>query len=117
MLPACAGPTRPPPTVEQPTDSIEAFAATARKLDTIECPEGAILKGTPPPDGDYAWCELPSGETHWPWMVWPSRGTPRKIATYRNGKLNGTWQQWHTGVDTLARIEEYVDGERHGRSV
>jgi antitoxin component YwqK of YwqJK toxin-antitoxin module len=40
--------------------------------------------------------------------VWPGRGTPRKIATYERGKLQGTWTQWHSEGDTLARVDGYV---------
>ncbi len=91
-------------------------APSIPKPDKIACPQGAVLKGTPPPEGTYAWCELPDGRRHGPWMTWPTRGNPRKIAIYRKGKLNGTWTQWHYEGDSLESIDHYVDDLRHGAS-
>lgn len=108
-----ADPPASAPTTASEAENAAARAATA-KSDLIVCPEGAAQRGTAPPDGAYAWCELPSGERHGPWMVWPGRGTPRKVARYERGKLHGTWTQWHTKSDALARVDTFVGGEAEG---
>ena len=91
-------------------------APSIAKPDSITCPKGTVLKGEAPPKGTYAWCELPDGRRHGPWMVWPSYGTTRKVATYDRDELHGRWAQWHQEGDRIESIDHFVRGVRHGPS-
>jgi antitoxin component YwqK of YwqJK toxin-antitoxin module len=93
-----------------------AFEET-RKSETIACPSPAVLRGEAPPAGAYAWCELSDGRRHGPWMVWPGRGAQRKIATYVEGKLEGSWLQWDSEHDMLSRLDDFSADVHHGRSL
>jgi hypothetical protein len=93
----------PPDVISEPS-AADVYAATV-KLDTITCPAGTILIGAPPPEDDYAYCELPDGTRHGPWMTWPTYGNQRKIAI-NDHDVTVHWTAWYQGDDTLETVSD-----------
>ncbi len=107
-----------PPTVAadpSPRAADKVYASIA-KLDTITCPAGTTVERDPPPVGDYAYCVLPDGTRHGPWMTWPTRGNVRKIAIYDHGAVVH-WTAWSASNDALEVDLEFRADVRHGRSL
>jgi antitoxin component YwqK of YwqJK toxin-antitoxin module len=100
---------------DRTTWTADQVRLAAVKLDSITCPAGTVLVGQAPPLGYYAYCELPTGERHGPWMTWPP-GYQRKLAIEDHGHTV-LWTAWHASNDALEIVMELRDDERHGREL
>ena len=85
------------------------------------CPEGTVLKGTPPPKNlnknewtlgleaaYHVWCEKPDGTKHGRWTAWLANGRKSCEGEHRNGKTCGRWTWWDRN-GKISAIKEYND--------
>lgn len=80
------------------------------------CPDGAVLRGAPPPDGRDVWCALPDGTRHGPHTAWWPNGRQHFQRNYAHGRLDGPWQKWRPDGRRWA-AGAYREGVRTGRWV
>jgi hypothetical protein len=104
------------------------------------CPQGAVLKGSPPPGGTEIWCEkdvdgvpvkdgifvvynvdgdrmlegyYDNGKQTGEWTMWYNNGQRASIDHYKNGAQNGLHISWYAnGVKAIEG--DYRNGEREG---
>jgi len=76
------------------------------------CPEGAVLKGKPPPHGRELWCEK-SGDKHGPYIRWHENGRLAERTEYQKGKLHGLQTSWFPAGGKSTE-NEYKEGLSHG---
>lgn len=79
----------------------------------INCPEGTLLKGDPPPKGKTLGCESSDGVKEGPFRVWHTNGTLAEEGSYLHGKLNGKMTSWSAQGKKLAE-GDYAEGELQG---
>jgi MORN repeat variant len=80
------------------------------------CPDGAELKGAPPPDGTEIWCEKEVGGIpvkDGPYVVYNLNGKMMIEGSYRDGKQSGQWTMYHPNGQR-ASMDYYTDGVRNG---
>lgn len=89
------------------------------------CPQGAELRGAPPPYGNDVACVKPNGEWHGPRTTWFDRCSRKKPCAvkqarrkfqgeYRRGIEHGWWVWWHK--DGRKGLEgNYYAGKKSGR--
>ena len=61
------------------------------------CPDGAELKGAPPPDGTEIWCEKDVGGVpvkDGAFVVYNLSGARMIEGNYHDGKREGVWHRW-----------------------
>ena len=80
------------------------------------CPDGAELKGAPPPDGTEIWCEKYVGGIpvkDGPYVVYNLNGKMMIEGAYKDGKQSGEWTMYHPNGQR-ASTDHYTDGVRNG---
>jgi hypothetical protein len=80
------------------------------------CPDGAELKGAPPPDGTEIWCEKDVGGVpvkDGPYVVYNLNGKVMIEGNYKDGKQSGEWTMYHPNGQR-ASVDYYTDGVRNG---
>jgi hypothetical protein len=80
------------------------------------CPDGAELKGAPPPDGTEIWCEKDIGGIpvkDGPYVVYNLSGVRMIEGYYHDGKQSGEWTMWHANGQRSS-VDHYTDGEQNG---
>lgn len=80
------------------------------------CPKGAVLKGSPPPEGTEIWCEknvagVPVKDGVF--VVYNVDGDRMLEGYYDNGKQTGEWTMWYDNGQR-ASIDHYKDGLQNG---
>ena len=55
-----------------------------------DCPEGSVLAGKGPPDGDAQWCEKDHVK-HGPYHAWTVTGVKTEEGWYEHGQREGRW--------------------------
>jgi hypothetical protein len=82
--------------------------APASARAAIACPEGARLVGTPPPNGNEAWCETSDQAGRWTrngaWMAWYKSGQVRAEGEYLDGRREGRWTIWSPEGEVIAEL-------------
>ena len=82
----------------------------SRPEDTVHpCPDGAVVVGSPPPNGHLQWCELERAdgafELHGERIeVWPGSHKKRE-ESFDHGVPQGTWISWHENGKKKHEIE------------
>jgi antitoxin component YwqK of YwqJK toxin-antitoxin module len=92
-----------------PPDVVRDFWTTE-----APCPEGAGLRGAPPPRGTAVWCETADGARHGGYAEWHARGAKlASIGLYERGERNGLWTSYY---DTGKKQSEqtFKAGKPHG---
>ena len=79
----------------------------------LDCPDGAVRRGSPPPDGLRAWCELPDGREHGPMKSWYDDDHVKTAGGYFQGRPHGHWQSWDEH-GALRSEGDYERGEMVG---
>ncbi len=121
-----------PPRARHPLCPIAALAlivllcAGCRRADSNKiagapksCPDGAELKGAPPPDGTEIWCEKYVGGIpvkDGPFVVYNFSGSRMIDGYYHDGKQTGEWTMWHANGQR-ASVDHYTDGVQNGLHV
>ena len=80
------------------------------------CPDGAELKGAPPPDGTEIWCEKDVGGVpvkDGAYVVYNLNGSRMIEGYYHDGKQSGEWTMWHANGQR-ASVDHYTDGVQNG---
>jgi hypothetical protein len=80
------------------------------------CPDGAELKGAPPPEGTEIWCEKSVGGVpvkEGVFVVYNFGGKRMIEGTYHDGKQSGEWTMWHSNGQR-ASVDHYTDGIQNG---
>jgi hypothetical protein len=80
------------------------------------CPDGAELKGAPPPDGAEIWCEKDVGGVpvkDGAFVAYHLGGTRMIEGNYHEGKQSGEWTMWYASGQRES-IDHYTDGVRNG---
>lgn len=90
----------------------------ATKLPAVpkSCPDGAELKGAPPPDGTEIWCEKDVGGVpvkDGVFVVYNLNGSRMIEGYYDNGKQSGEWTMWYANGQRSA-VDHYNDGVQNG---
>ncbi|MEZ4271678.1 MAG: hypothetical protein R3C68_09675 [Myxococcota bacterium] len=81
--------------------------------DESACPEGATVRGSPPPLGQLVWCERAAGVWHGRRTEWFDSGARMSDLVYENGLGNGPEIYWHSnGRKHQEGFQQ--KGERHG---
>jgi MORN repeat variant len=83
------------------------------------CPQGAELKGSPPPGGTEIWCEkdvdgVPVKDGVF--VVYNVGGDRMLEGYYDNGKQSGEWTMWYNNGQR-ASIDHYKNGVQNGLHV
>lgn len=73
------------------------WSASLDAGEPLQCPPETMLVGAPPPVGTSAWCERVDGTRHGPFAEFFPLGGVRTQAEYREGRLEGVWQQYYEG--------------------
>jgi hypothetical protein len=80
------------------------------------CPEGADLKGAPPPNGTEVWCEKEVGGVpvkDGAYVVYNLNGARMIEGTYHDGKQSGEWTMWHANGQRSS-VDHYTKGVQNG---
>jgi MORN repeat variant len=90
----------------------------AKKLAAVpkSCPDGAELKGAPPPDGTEIWCEKDVGGVpvkDGVFVVYNLNGSRMIEGYYDNGKQTGEWTMWYSNGQRSS-VDHYTDGLQNG---
>ena len=108
-----AGPAQPDvPRAMEKTSPL--FEANWLQTSDAQCPEGASLRGAPPPDSNEVWCARPDGTRHGQHIHWQSNGRKAFERRYKDGTLHGYWAEWQISGKPWT-IGQYKEGQRHGR--
>ena len=75
-------------------------------LSQRDCPEGAVLVGSAPPDGDLQRCELPGGVRHGKARAWYESGRPRAETEWWQGRKHGKFTLWYANGQKRAEGED-----------
>jgi hypothetical protein len=81
------------------------------------CPDGAELKGSPPPDGTEIWCEKEVGGVpvkDGAFVVYNLNGARMIDGYYHDGKQSGEWTMWHANGQRSS-VDHYSDGVQNGK--
>lgn len=93
---------------------VAAVAAVPRS-----CPDGAELKGSPPPGGTEIWCEKDAGGVpvkDGVFVVYNINGDRMLEGYYDDGKQTGEWTMWYNNGQR-ASIDHYKNGLQDGLHV
>ncbi len=71
-----------------------------------DCPEGASLVGSAPPEGDLQRCELPGGVRHGKSRAWFDDGRLRYETEWWQGRKHGKFTLWHANGRKRAEGED-----------
>ncbi len=97
------------------TFSYGARCLTVKQLrKKMKCPKGSALTALPQEPTPRAYCGLPDGTFHGPFLTWRSDGDISSRGAFTHGKRSGTWTDYGERSKKLYR-REYVDGAIHGR--
>jgi hypothetical protein len=80
------------------------------------CPDGAELKGAPPPEGAEIWCEKIGGGVpvkDGAFVAYNFSGSKMIEGTYHDGKQSGEWTMWHPNGQRSS-VDHYTDGVQNG---
>jgi hypothetical protein len=80
------------------------------------CPDGAELKGSPPPEGTEIWCEKNVGGVpvkDGVFVVYNLSGARMIEGYYHDGKQSGEWTMWHANGQRSS-VDHYTDGVQNG---
>jgi hypothetical protein len=80
------------------------------------CPDGAELKGAPPPDGTEIWCEKEVGGIpvkDGAFVVYNLSGARMIEGNYHDGQQSGEWTMWHANGQRSS-VDHYTDGVQNG---
>lgn len=83
------------------------------------CPEGAELKGSPPPEGTEIWCEKEVGGVpvkDGVFVVYNLNGSRMIEGNYHDGKQSGEWTMWYNNGQR-ASVDHYTDGVQNGMHI
>ena len=90
----------------------------AKKVAAVakSCPDGAELKGAPPPQGTEIWCEkevdgVPVKDGAF--VVYNLTGTKMIEGNYHDGKQSGEWTMWYNNGQR-ASVDHYTNGVQNG---
>ncbi len=92
--------------------------SAAQKVAAIpkSCPDGAELKGAPPPDGTEIWCEKEVGGVPVKdgiFVTYNLDGDRMLEGYYHDGKQTGEWTMWYNN-GKRASVDHYKDGVQDG---
>jgi hypothetical protein len=80
------------------------------------CPDGAELKGSPPPGGTEIWCEKEVGGVPVKdgiFVTYNLNGDRMLEGYYHDGKQTGEWTMWYNNGQR-ASVDHYKDGVQDG---
>lgn len=95
--------------------------SAAQKVAAVpkSCPDGADLKGAPPPDGTEIWCEKEVGGVPVKdgiFVTYNLNGDRMLEGYYHDGKQTGEWTMWYNNGQR-ASVDHYKDGVQEGEHV
>jgi hypothetical protein len=95
--------------------------ASAKKSARVarSCPDGAELKGSPPPEGTEIWCEKDVGGVPVKdgiFVVYNLNGDRMIEGYYHDGKQTGEWTMWYNNGQR-ASLDHYTNGVQDGEHV
>ncbi|HZO83206.1 MAG TPA: hypothetical protein VFB33_16040 [Candidatus Binataceae bacterium] len=83
------------------------------------CPDGAELKGAPPPEGTEIWCEKEVGGVpvkDGVFVTYNLNGDRMLEGYYHDGKQTGEWTMWYNNGQR-ASVDHYKDGVQDGEHI
>jgi MORN repeat variant len=83
------------------------------------CPDGAELKGSPPPGGTEIWCEKDVGGVPVKdgiFVTYNLNGDRMLEGYYHDGKQTGEWTMWYNNGQR-ASVDHYRDGVQDGEHI
>ncbi len=107
------GPTPSPTPTSTPETAAPAVEDSQAQPPAMECPEGAELRGAPPPHGLEFYCSA-DGLRHGPYRSWSADGGLILTGVYERGEKHGDFIGWHERGGPKAFEGSYASGSKEG---